>query len=84
MSKTKPESAWQTELDRLAPLVSEVGGAIVLEVFEDATASGWQGCTPKMVRERAAKKGNGAPRRQVEQMSYPVIGEDPLLAEERT
>lgn len=63
MSKTKPESAWQKELDRLAPLVAEVGGAVVLEVFEDATSGGWQGCTPAMVRERAAKAKGVGPRR---------------------
>jgi uncharacterized protein YdaU (DUF1376 family) len=61
MVKTKPATAWQQELDRLAPLVAEVGAAVVLETWEDASASGWQGCTPKMVREAAAKaaKSNG-------------------------
>ena len=57
---TKKPGAWQKELDRLAPLVDEVGGSVVLEVYEDASTSGWQGCTPAFVRERA----NGGERRR--------------------
>ena len=36
-----------------------LGAAVVLETWEDASASGWQGCTPKMVRESAAKTNGG-------------------------
>jgi hypothetical protein len=52
--KKKPET-WQQELDRLAPLVAEFGGEIVLDVYQDATSSEWQGCTPQQVRERAQR-----------------------------
>ena len=61
-SKTKPAEAWQTELDRLVPLVAEVGGEVVCETYEDATGSGWQGCTPKMVRERQNRRKGRKPR----------------------
>ena len=52
-SKVKPVAAWQKELDRLAPLVGECGADAVRETWLDATASGWQGCTPDFVRNRS-------------------------------
>ena len=58
MTKTKPVTAWQTELNRLVPMIEECAAAAVLETFKDATASGWQGCTPKMVRDAAGRNGN--------------------------
>ncbi len=65
MSKTKPLPAWQKELDRLVPLIEECGAAAVLETFEDATASGWQGCTPKMVRDKVDRAGRNGGKQEV-------------------
>jgi uncharacterized protein YdaU (DUF1376 family) len=50
---TKKAETWQTELDRLAPMVEECGAAAVVEAWNDSIASGWQGCTPEMVRRKA-------------------------------
>lgn len=58
---TKNAEAWQAELDGLAPVVDECGGAAVLETWKEATSAGWQGCLPRYVRERRAK-GSGGPR----------------------
>ena len=57
MKTTKPGSAWQSELKRLAPLVAELGAGLVLELYQDAIDSGWQGCTPRMARERVGRSG---------------------------
>lgn len=56
---------WQDELDRLAPLIGELGEDLVSEVWADATNGQWQGCTPAQCRDRARSasrkpvQGNG-------------------------
>ena len=64
--KTKPAGAWEKELLRLRDVLKEPGvtADIVYEVWEDASSGGWQGCTPTMVRERAAKARGGNGRQQ--------------------
>lgn len=48
-------ATWQLELDRLAPLVAELGPEVVLETWRDAIASEWQGCTPEMARSKGRR-----------------------------
>lgn len=68
--KSKRSEAWQTELDRLAPLVKECGRKAVRETWADAKGGGAQGCTPQWVRDTkrrldaGEKKGAGGDSQQ--------------------
>lgn len=64
---------WQKELDRLAPLVAELGPEVVLETWRDAIASEWQGCTPEMARAKGRRNGG-----------KPVHGKDRRFAQPHT
>lgn len=54
----RPET-WQSELDLLAPMVDEVGGALVFSLWQESYGTGWQGVTPTICRERAARAKPG-------------------------
>jgi len=64
---TKSVDTWQGELDALGELSwrgDDATKQATLEIYRDATSTGWQGCAPTWIEERAEKIRRSSGRRR--------------------